>query len=66
VDELFMPVPEAIEQDAQPWCNAIAELISDTDQYLRVSAASRNAALEYVKQITLMPFVNGLQHIHNQ
>jgi glycosyltransferase involved in cell wall biosynthesis len=50
-DELGMPRPVVLENDAGPWLEALAELLGDRGAYERESEASRAAALEFVAKL---------------
>jgi hypothetical protein len=48
VDEKGLPIPVVPPQDIAPWLEALDRLCSSREHYLEVSAASREAALDYV------------------
>ncbi len=50
-DELAMPRPLVPENDATPWVEAIGELLTSREAYLRESAASRAAAGTFVSAL---------------
>ena len=43
-------------QDTQPWSKALAELLGDAAVYESCSRRSRQAALEFVSQVSITPF----------
>ena len=61
LDEQMVPVAEVPPQDAGPWREALARLLSDRDHYDEVSRASRAAAQDYVANLTAEPFEHLLE-----
>ena len=55
-DEKGLPVPVVPPQDIAPWLEALDRLCSSREHYCEVSAASRDAALNYVSGL-------GTRHI---
>ncbi len=64
-DERRLPIPAIPEQDITPWRKALTELISDRSHYERLSAASRDAALEFVSKIRIEPFEEYLASLNS-
>ncbi|HSG39127.1 MAG TPA: glycosyltransferase family 4 protein [Thermoanaerobaculia bacterium] len=58
-DERMMPVPVVPPQDVAPWAEALRELTTDRERYERLSAASREAALSFVRGIDAAATVEG-------
>lgn len=55
-DETHMPVAVVPQQDIEPWSDRLRVLIEDEKEYWRESAASRNAALEFVSRLDAADF----------
>ena len=49
VDELMVPMVEIPPQDVGPWAAVLERLVTDRAHYEQLSAASRQAALEYAR-----------------
>jgi glycosyltransferase involved in cell wall biosynthesis len=61
----LMPIPVVPEQDAAVWQTTLQALLSDREQYQRLSAQSRAAALAFVNSLSLEPYetyLNDLKH----
>src|ERR1700722_9790797 len=56
VDELMVPMAEIPPQDVGPWAAALRGLLTDRALYERLSAESRGAALEYARDLNIVPF----------
>jgi FkbM family methyltransferase len=63
VDELMVPVAEIPEQDAGPWQAALERLLSDRPHYEQLSRDSRDAALAYARDLTVLPFESYLRNV---
>jgi surfactin synthase thioesterase subunit/glycosyltransferase involved in cell wall biosynthesis len=63
VDENMVPVAQVPEQDIGPWQAALERLLSDRKHYEELSKASRTAALEYARTLSVEPFERFLQKI---
>ena len=63
VDELMVPVAEIPEQDAGPWQAALERLLSDRAHYEQLSRDSRETALAYARDLTVVPFESYLQNV---
>jgi surfactin synthase thioesterase subunit/glycosyltransferase involved in cell wall biosynthesis len=63
VDENMAPVPEVPEQDFAPWQAALERLLTDREHYEQLSEASRAAALEYARNLSVAPFEQYLEGI---
>src|SRR5260370_13946099 len=57
------PVPEGPEQDIAPWQAALEPLLTDRELYTRLSQASRAAALNYARNLTVRPFEELLENV---
>jgi surfactin synthase thioesterase subunit/glycosyltransferase involved in cell wall biosynthesis len=56
LDEQMVPVPDVPRQDLGPWRSALSRLTSDCAHHAEIARASRAAALEYVKNLSVEPF----------
>lgn len=63
VDENMAPVPEVPQQDIGPWQATLERLLKDRAHYEQLSAASRAAALEYARNLSVAPFEQYLEKI---
>jgi surfactin synthase thioesterase subunit len=63
VDENMTPTPEVPEQDVAPWQAALERLLTDRAHYEQLSEASRAAALEYARNLSVAPFEQHLESI---
>ncbi len=57
----MVPVAEVPEQDAAPWVEAVRRLTSDREHWREIAAASRQAALDYTGQLSVLPFEQLLE-----
>jgi surfactin synthase thioesterase subunit/glycosyltransferase involved in cell wall biosynthesis len=65
LDEQMVPVAEVPEQDITPWENALKRLLGDRSHYKELSRQSREAALQYASNLSVVPFENYLEKIVN-
>jgi len=63
VDNLMVPMAEIPEQDLTPWYSALHRLTTDRAHYEQLSVDSRRAALEYARNLNVLPFEDYLQQI---
>lgn len=56
VDEQMVPVAEVPPQDVAPWRDALARLLTDRAHFGEIARQSRNAALDYARNLTVEPF----------
>ncbi len=63
LDEQMVPVPDVPEQDVEPWREALDRLLTDRRHYVEISAASREAALDYAARLSVVPFEALLQGV---
>lgn len=63
LDPKMVPVPEVPSQDIEPWVAALARLASDREHWEDVSRRSREAALEYVRNLNVLPFEALLEDV---
>jgi len=63
VDDLMVPVAEIPEQDLTPWDAALQRLLTDRGHYEDLSTQSRTAALEYARNLNVLPFEAYLMKI---
>jgi surfactin synthase thioesterase subunit/glycosyltransferase involved in cell wall biosynthesis len=56
LDEQMVPVAEAPPQDIGPWHEALSRLLTDRAHYEEIARASRAAALEYARNLSVEPF----------
>ena len=63
VDELMVPMAEIPPQDVRPWAEALDGLLTDRALYERLSAESRRAALEYARNLNVLPFEAYLRKV---
>jgi surfactin synthase thioesterase subunit/glycosyltransferase involved in cell wall biosynthesis len=61
LDERMVPVAEVPEQDLAPWREALGRLLTDRSHYEEISYASRAAALEYARTLSVEPFERLLE-----
>jgi amino acid adenylation domain-containing protein/non-ribosomal peptide synthase protein (TIGR01720 family) len=61
LDELRLPIPIVPEQNITPWLNTLTQLLTDRALYEELAAASRAAALAFVKQTGIAPFEQFLE-----
>jgi glycosyltransferase involved in cell wall biosynthesis len=60
-DDRLLPTPVIPAQDIEPWANALQALRTDRFRYRRLSAASRQAALDYVASLSIVPLERYLE-----
>ena len=53
IDERMVPIPIIPEQNVGPWERALDTLVSDRDYYMKLSRASRAAALRFADNATV-------------
>jgi surfactin synthase thioesterase subunit/glycosyltransferase involved in cell wall biosynthesis len=63
VDENMVPVAEVPEQDIHPWQTALERLLTDREHYEALSEASREAALQYARNLSVRPFEQFLEKV---
>ncbi len=63
VDENMVPVAEVPPQDIEPWVAALRRLTTDESHWLAISSASRQAALDYVHNLSVEPFERVLDAV---
>ena len=63
VDDLMVPMAEIPEQDLTLWQATLHRLVADRAHYEQLSAESRRAALEYAKNLNVLPFEAYLQKL---
>ncbi len=63
VDENMVPVAQVPEQNIEPWIAPLSRLLSDRGHYDALSHASRTAALEYARNLSVEPFERLLESI---
>lgn len=63
VDEHMVPVAEVPPQDIEPWVRVLRRLTTDREQWHRVAARARAAALEYMGHLTVLPFEELLENV---
>lgn len=56
VDAGMVPVAEVPPQDPAPWEEALRRMCADRAHWEEIAAASRKAALEYAKNLNVLPF----------
>ena len=56
VDEQMVPVAEVPPQDLAPWRDALHRLLTDRNHYADIARASRTAALDYARNLNVIPF----------
>jgi hypothetical protein len=60
-DDRLLPTPVIPAQDIEPWAKALHALRTDRFHYRRLSAASRQAALDYVASLSIVPLERYLE-----
>jgi surfactin synthase thioesterase subunit/glycosyltransferase involved in cell wall biosynthesis len=63
VDEQMVPVARVPQQDVGPWREALARLLQDRIHWTDIATASRQAALEYAKELHAGHFESLLQEV---
>lgn len=66
VDEHMVPVAEVPPQNLEPWIEALRRLTTDRRHWEKLSALSREKALAYMENLTVLPFeayCESLQHV---
>lgn len=63
LDEHLLPVPVILDQDIDPWLEALRGLLANRADYDRISAASRAAALEYVSGLGISRFEEFFENV---
>ncbi len=63
VDEHMVPIAEVPPQDIGPWQAALHRLITDRGHYESLSLQSRQAALDYVANLSVLPFEAYLESL---
>ncbi|HEV3197375.1 MAG TPA: alpha/beta fold hydrolase [Bryobacteraceae bacterium] len=61
LDEQMVPVAEVPEQDVAPWREALGRLLTERSHYEEISRASREAALEYARGLSVELFEQLLE-----
>jgi len=61
LDEQMVPVAEVPLQDGAPWREALGRLLTERAHYEEISRASRRAALEYARGLSVEPFERLLE-----
>jgi surfactin synthase thioesterase subunit/glycosyltransferase involved in cell wall biosynthesis len=56
VSSAMVPVAEVPEQDVGPWMKALDRLTSDEEHWQEIASWSRRAALEYTRDLNVLPF----------
>jgi surfactin synthase thioesterase subunit/glycosyltransferase involved in cell wall biosynthesis len=56
VDEQMVPVAEVPPQEIGPWRVALGRLLRDRAHFEEIARCSREAALEYVRNLSVVPF----------
>lgn len=59
-DEAHMPKPVEVPQDIQPWAEALQTLLTDRQEYQSESDRSREAAINFVSQLSASDFESYL------
>jgi glycosyltransferase involved in cell wall biosynthesis len=59
-DETHMPRPVEVEQDIEPWVDALRTLLTNKAAYLEEAERSRRAAVEFVSKVHASDFENML------
>jgi surfactin synthase thioesterase subunit/glycosyltransferase involved in cell wall biosynthesis len=63
VDSRMVPVAEVPAQDTEPWQRALGRLVADREHWEDVARRSREAALEYARNLSVLPFERYLREI---
>ncbi|MCC7498962.1 MAG: glycosyltransferase [Bryobacterales bacterium] len=63
VDENMVPVAEVPEQNVEPWRVVLDELVSDPEHYARIAQQGRQAALQYIRNLSVEPFEQLLERV---
>jgi surfactin synthase thioesterase subunit/glycosyltransferase involved in cell wall biosynthesis len=63
VDENMVPVPDVPAQDIGPWVAALRRLITDSAHWREIASQSRDAALAYVRRLSVEPFESLLRDV---
>jgi glycosyltransferase involved in cell wall biosynthesis len=63
VDHLMVPMAEIPEQDLTLWQATLHRLLTDRAHYEQLSAQSRQAALDYARNLNVLPFEAYLQKL---
>jgi surfactin synthase thioesterase subunit len=63
VDTNMVPVAEVPPQDADPWECALRRIISDRAHWTEIAQQSRDAALNYARNLNVLPFERYLDEL---
>jgi surfactin synthase thioesterase subunit/glycosyltransferase involved in cell wall biosynthesis len=63
VDISMVPVPEVPPQEIAPWQAAVERLTSDRRHWAEIARQSRDAALDYARNLNVLPFETLLQQV---
>jgi medium-chain acyl-[acyl-carrier-protein] hydrolase len=63
VDENMVPVAEVPRQDLEPWRAALEGLVTDREHYATIAQWSRDAALQYVRKLSVEPFERLIEKV---
>lgn len=63
VDENMVPVPDVPPQDIAPWIATLRRLIADETHWREIAKQSRDAALDYVRKLSVEPFESLLREV---
>jgi hypothetical protein len=62
-DELMVPAAEIPPQDIRPWAAALERLLRDRTHYQQLSSGSRSRALDYARNLNVLPFEAFLENV---
>ena len=63
LDRMMVPIAEIPRQDVGPWKAVIHRLVTDREHYEQLSLQSRQKALEYARNLTVVPFEQYLESL---
>jgi glycosyltransferase involved in cell wall biosynthesis len=63
LDSLMVPLADVPPQDIRPWASALHRLVTDRAHYEQLAAQSREAALEYARNLTAEPLERHLEEV---
>jgi glycosyltransferase involved in cell wall biosynthesis len=63
LDDLMVPMAEIPRQNIGPWKTVVRRLVTDREHYEHLSLQSRQAALEYARNLNVVPFEQYLESL---
>ncbi len=62
-DDRWIPIPVVPDQQLEPWLAALQELLANATHYTRLAAASRTAAHDFVRPLSIEPLAEWIEQL---